>query len=601
MNIQEKKKSFFELGKAFFWLQYSEKPESEVETLETIDRIASSLKLEALAYDDLKNQPEAPDNWFTGQDSDSLKNCYQIGRLSYGLSIAALKSTMKKESVEQLLNHESSTVIIERLKIFFTVEDIPAEILDDHLTWLKTEDPLNAFRKFEIVFRKALSDKDTEPNEKLFKESKAKIFFELGIAFAQFSATPNDTDKYEQTRRIASSLELELPDHSDLKNQPWWEFVPPAKWFTGSNGELFKNCYEIGQLSYLRFLLALPPSPNTRTEQIDETVRQLEYLFEVEDIPAEILNDYLTGLETGDADRANASLRTFWRKFSIVLHEKATKPNEEIFNNPGPAPVEIFNNLGTDPSAFKKEVLAAFHLTINEASKCYKHECYLATIVLCGRIIETLIANAYIVVFGVNPLDTKIAFKDMRTKLKNEGVPLEETIDAELEVIYKHRNAIAHESIRIPTKEQAAGIALLTQNTIDITFRYFNDLAKNAIPQTGTNPTAVSSEGDRSSRNLNDKNAELTSGSMNQAEVNQVAESSPGHQKRYRGQLTNLPRPKGSINSDAVEGDIFVRRKGFPRSVDINSLREGQAVVFSIVEDNRGWAARNVVLAEDEE
>ena len=106
MNIQEKKKSFFELGKAFFWLQYSEEPESEVKTIQTIDRIASSLKLEAPAYDDLKNQPEAPDNWFTGQDSDSLKNCYQIGKLSYGLSIVALQSTMRKESVEQLLNLE---------------------------------------------------------------------------------------------------------------------------------------------------------------------------------------------------------------------------------------------------------------------------------------------------------------------------------------------------------------------------------------------------------------------------------------------------------------------------------------------------------------
>ncbi len=42
-----------------------------------------------------------------------------------------------------------------------------------------------------------------------------KSFFELGVAFGQFSAKP-DLEKYETTRKIALSLELEFPSYDDL-------------------------------------------------------------------------------------------------------------------------------------------------------------------------------------------------------------------------------------------------------------------------------------------------------------------------------------------------------------------------------------------------
>ena len=86
-----------------------------------------------------------------------------------------------------------------------------------------------------------------------------KNFFELGVAFAQFSAN-SEEENYENTRKIALALELEFPNYDDLKGKLWWDFVPPKKWFKGSEGESFRNCYEIGILAYLRFLLALPPS-----------------------------------------------------------------------------------------------------------------------------------------------------------------------------------------------------------------------------------------------------------------------------------------------------------------------------------------------------
>ena len=140
-------------------------------------------------------------------------------------------------------------------------------------------------------------------------------FFELGIAFAQFSAKP-DYRNYEATHKIALSLELEFPNYDDLKDQLWWNFVTPAKWFIESDGSSYKNCYEIGILAYLRFLFALPPNPNTRIGQISDTEQKFRDLFKVENIVPEILGDYLADLNVDDP---NVSLRKFVDSLSKIL------------------------------------------------------------------------------------------------------------------------------------------------------------------------------------------------------------------------------------------------------------------------------------------
>ena len=203
-------------------------------------------------------------------------------------------------------------------------------------------------------------------------------------------------------------------------------------------------------------------------------IERLKIFFTVEDIPAEILDDHLAWLKTEDPLNA-------FRKFEIVFRKalsgKDTEPNEGIFNNPGPDPAGIFNNLDPDPSVFKKEVLKAFHSTVDEAAKCYEHECYLATIVLCGRIIETLIANVYQVVFRKNPLDDeKMRFEDMHNDLKNKaGLPLLTTVDKLLALIYDYRSKVIHGNIEIPIKDEAVGIVNLTRSVISTTFDYFNN------------------------------------------------------------------------------------------------------------------------------
>ena len=160
-------------------------------------------------------------------------------------------------------------------------------------------------------------------------------FFELGVGIAQFSAIP-DQEKYENIRNIAFSLELEFPNYNDLKNKPWWNFVPPLKWFARTNGEAFRNCYEIGMLVYLRFLLALPPNPNTRIEQINQAEEKLKNLFELENYDLEILDDYLTSLKTDTPDEVNESLRVFVRGFPTVFPSADEQKIRETRDKPGP-------------------------------------------------------------------------------------------------------------------------------------------------------------------------------------------------------------------------------------------------------------------------
>lgn len=288
---------------------------------------------------------------------------------------------------------------------------------------------------------------------------KIKGFFELGVAFAQFSAQPKQ-ENYENTRKIALALELEFPNYDDLKGKLWWDFVPLAEWFKGSDGESLKNCYEIGILAYLRFLLALPPS--TRTEQINEAEQKLKDLFAEENIAPKVLGDYLTGLDTDDPSKINASLRRFVQKFPKAF------PKEQIFDN-----------LGSTPSAFDDKVSETLQLTINEASNCYKHACYLATIVLCGKIIETLLANAFQALRGEPPHERR-PFGQLRADLRGEGMPLSETIDKLLELIYQYRSAYIHrgdDPLSFPTEGHAKHVAGLTQEVINTIYDHFNNQA----------------------------------------------------------------------------------------------------------------------------
>ena len=54
-----------------------------------------------------------------------------------------------------------------------------------------------------------------------------------------------------------------------------------------------------------------------------------------------------------------------------------------------------FNRREPAPSCFEEDTLDVIAQVLEEASVCYENKCYTATIMLCGKVIETLVKNFY--------------------------------------------------------------------------------------------------------------------------------------------------------------------------------------------------------------
>ena len=111
---------------------------------------------------------------------------------------------------------------------------------------------------------------------------------------------------------------------------------------------------------------------------------------------------------------------------------------------------------------------------------CYKSGCYLATIVLCGKIIETVLKNAYKAIFGHDPVKTlksgqkvDMDFVNIRGELQDKGVLIDKGLNIQLELIYHHRSDAVHGNVKIPTLDEAKHIAGLTQDAINRIYQYF--------------------------------------------------------------------------------------------------------------------------------
>ena len=302
-------------------------------------------------------------------------------------------------------------------------------------------------------------------------QKKRQTFFELGIAFARFSAKP-DEDEYDIICKVTSQLELELetPDFEDLVVELITSdgvVGPPKEWFEESNRESLRNYSRIGTLSFAVFLLA-----QGNKDISDAAVTELKALFRVEVIPTDSLNDYLADLKT---DNAAGAFRGFLAAFSRDL--SSDKPDNQ----------QIFDNLGSAPLTFDDDVLETLQLTIEETSRCYNHKCYLATIALCGKIIETLLANAFQVLIGKSPPE-RMGFGELRAALRGKGMPLDDSVDELLDLIYTHRSVAIHRGnlrkISFPTEGQAKHVAGLTQEVINIIYGYFNDPADSSDSRT---------------------------------------------------------------------------------------------------------------------
>ena len=349
------------------------------------------------------------------------------------------------------------------------------------------------------------------------QEQKNKCF-ELGRAVFRFLSKKNDKYEYTMVCRIASTLGLEVPDADEFFKGLTSTGLSSSteKWFRNPGeilGDTFANCYTLGLYSeglFVNYLFYL----HTVSERIDihaspkeikSSAERLLILCAEEGISREIIDDYLKGLKNSfgvpkekrekleaEAEAVGIFLqeddpvlrgnireigdaKAVHSRFVQQISDSLLGKNSSKINSKD----EIFWNLSTPPDAFDKHVSEMLRLTINETSVCYKHECYLATIALCGKIIETLLANAFQALMGKPPSE-KMSFGDIRAALRGKGAPLDDSVDELLNLIYTHRSVVIHRGnlrkISFPTEGQAKHVAGLTQEVINILYSYFNDL-----------------------------------------------------------------------------------------------------------------------------
>ena len=230
----------------------------------------------------------------------------RIGNLSFAIFLLAQgKHDIPDEAQQELVT-------------LFRTEHIPEQILNDYIKNLETGNAGEAFFDcFVPAIHKAIS---IEVPMISFKDK--LTFFELGIAFTRFSAKP-DEDEHEIIRKVASQLELEIPDYSELLVdlvEGGGIVTPPRKWFEGSDGASRAIYSRIGNLSFAIFLLA-----QGKHDIPDEAQQELVTLFRTEHIPEQILNDYIKNLETGNAKGA---FRGFVPAFSQALPSEEKKSGD---------------------------------------------------------------------------------------------------------------------------------------------------------------------------------------------------------------------------------------------------------------------------------
>ena len=111
------------------------------------------------------------------------------------------------------------------------------------------------------------------------------------------------------------------------------------------------------------------------------------------------------------------------------------------------------------------DVLHVTRVTYDEIIRCYRNRCFLAAIALCGRVIETLLAETYKNACGEDPDSKAFGLNAILNRLEKKGYDLKkDAIVKQMELIGLHRNKAVHGSIVLPTHDEARGVIHLTRD-----------------------------------------------------------------------------------------------------------------------------------------
>jgi hypothetical protein len=103
-----------------------------------------------------------------------------------------------------------------------------------------------------------------------------------------------------------------------------------------------------------------------------------------------------------------------------------------------------------------------------EAIRCYEVCCFMATIALCGRTIETAIGAVYEKVVGVHPSadPSKPGMNAMLNRLTKAKYTFPPALKEKMEVIALHRNMAVHGNLQLPTDDEARSVIYSTRDVL---------------------------------------------------------------------------------------------------------------------------------------
>ena len=112
------------------------------------------------------------------------------------------------------------------------------------------------------------------------------------------------------------------------------------------------------------------------------------------------------------------------------------------------------------------DVTEVVNLTYIEALIDFSNGCYMSSIALCGKIIETVLTALYTKVTGGDADAEKLGGDAIANRLKKAGYAFKGTIREQMEIVKAHRNKAVHGSIIIPTVDEARGVLSLARDVL---------------------------------------------------------------------------------------------------------------------------------------
>lgn len=154
------------------------------------------------------------------------------------------------------------------------------------------------------------------------------------------------------------------------------------------------------------------------------------------------------------------------------LHKTAKKMIElsKELNIPKIELVKTFSVRGVIPEDIKSEIIA----DIDELNRCFNNECYRSSVILCGRLLETVLHRKFFDVTGQDLLEKApgIGLGNIIAKLKEKEVPLDPSLTNQIHLINQVRVFSVHKKKEAfkPGKEQTHAVILYTLDALEKLF-----------------------------------------------------------------------------------------------------------------------------------